>query len=177
VVARPDNRTLLMLLGGAVGALLLLNWYLVQGRVDISPVAAGTGQLEGPQSGAAEPTTALDKKPVTLFREIVIRPLFTPDRKPVTRDRSQPTDTAGPGDMRLVGVMKLDRQPARALIRMSGEASGKWITEGEQFGGWKLRQVLERSVVIEGNGRSHELTIQAARRQQDDTAAPGEKSR
>src|SRR5262245_42243286 len=102
MVVRRDGGTLMLALGAAVGVLLLLNWYLVQSGVDISPIVPGTGKRNGPDSRVAEPTTALDKKPVAQFREIVIRPLFTPDRKPVQRDRSQPADTAAnPGDMRL----------------------------------------------------------------------------
>jgi hypothetical protein len=176
-VVRRDNQTLLIVLAAAVAALVLLNWYVLQGQADISPIAPGTGKVDGPRGGTAEPTTPLDKKPVTQFRETVNRPLFTPDRKPVQRDRSQPADSAGPGDMRLIGIMKLDNQPARALIRISGEATGKWIAEGEQFGSWRLRQVQERSVIVEGGGRTHEIVIQAPRRQPEEAATPGEKSR
>src|SRR5262245_17297728 len=152
--ARQDNRTLQTVLGAAVATLLLVYWYVIQGGVDISPmapVAPGTGNVHGQHGEAPEPTTPLDKERVALFQDTVNRPLFTPDRKPVQRDRSQPGAPAAAADIRLVGVMKLDRQPARALIRVGGEASGKWVAEGEQFGGWKLRQVLERSVIVEAN--------------------------
>jgi hypothetical protein len=167
------GKSLLTMLGAGVAALLVLNLYLFQAPIDTSPIPPGTSKADRPNDGPSDLATPLDKKPVARFVEIVSRPLFTPDRKPVQRDRSQSSDTiAGTGDMRLVGVIKVDRQPARALIRLSSQSTGKWISEGEEFDGWKLRQVRERSVIVESGGRTHELELQAARRQTDDPA-PG----
>lgn len=176
MTAKFDPKTLLIaLIGSTVGVLVLLNAYLLQASVDISQIEPQSKKVDAGKGGTSDLTTVLDKKPVGQFRETVGRPLFNPDRKPVQRDRSQPVDSAAAtGDMRLVGVMKLDHQPARALIRLAGETSGKWISEGERFGGWRLRQVNERSVVVEAGGRTHELTLQAARRQADDANATGE---
>ena len=57
---------------------------------------------------------------------------------------------------------------------MASESTGKWIAEGEQFDGWKLRQVKERSVIVESGGRSHELTLQSrAASTADETRRPG----
>ena len=173
---RRDTNTLLVaLIGSVVGVLVLLCAYLLQAGVDISQIEPESQKLEVRKDGTSDLTTALDKKGIAQFRETVSRPLFNPDRRPVQRDRAQAVDTAAAaGDMRLVGVVKLDRQPPRALIRLTGEASGKWIAEGEQVGGWKLRQVNERSVIVESGGRQHELTLQAVRRQADDTTGAGE---
>ena len=71
------------------------------------------GKVDGrPSSARFRSATPLDKKPCRDFAEIVSRPLFTPDRKPVQRDRPQAEEAArAVADMRLVGVMKSSASP------------------------------------------------------------------
>ena len=76
-------------------------------------------------------------------------------------------------DLRLVGIVKTGNEPARALIREGDQATGKWISEGDTFNGWKLRSVKDRSVVVEANGRAHELRLQVAVRRTDDQDGGG----
>jgi type II secretory pathway component PulC len=42
------------------------------------------------------------------------------------------------------------------------------VREGEAFNGWTLRSVKDRSVIIEADGRAHELTLQVVVRRTDD---------
>ena len=60
--------------------------------------------------------------------------------------------------------MKAADQPPRALLRSANEPTGKWIAEGAEFNGWKLRKVNERSVILQSGGRSQELKLATPRR-------------
>lgn len=167
------KRFMTVALAGAVALLALVNWHLTRSPIDTSPMMPQAGPAaEAPKTGV-NLSTALDGKPAAQFSETVNRPVFHPNRRPVQRDASRGDEPdVGPGDMRLVGVMRSPNQPARALIRMANEATGKWIAEGEQINGWKLLEVHARSVVVEAGGRSHELTLSSARREREAPAGP-----
>jgi hypothetical protein len=148
-------------LAGAAGVLAWLDYRLLQDPVDISPVAPASGKaiVRSPQS--PKPVTALDKKAPEQFPEIVGRPLFNPSRRPV-----QPAEPAvvrapkmEPSKLRLVGVMKPDEGPPRALIRYADEPAGRWIAEGGEYRGWTLTKVNENSVIVEAGGRTQELML------------------
>ena len=64
--------------------------------------------------------------------------------------------------------MKAANQPPRALLRSANEPNGKWIAEGGEFNGWKLRKVNERSVILQSGGRSQELQLAVPRRSPDE---------
>jgi type II secretory pathway component PulC len=171
---RKAARLVVSALAGVIVVMALLNWYLVQNPVDISPVGPSTGKVDLPRPGDSELATALDKKSVSQFQETVNRPLFNPSRKPVQRDKVAAKDTnAEPSDLRLIGVMKSGDQTPRALIRFANAQTGKWIAEGERFDGWRLRKVNALSVVVEADGRSHELTLSTPRPTRDDSPGPG----
>ena len=171
--AREGAKLVIAVLAGAIAVLVLLNWYLVQSPIDISPIAPSTGNVDAPRPDNSDLATALDKKSATQFQETASRPLFNPSRRPAQRDRAPAKDgLAETSDMRLIGVMKSGDHPPRALIRFANAQTGKWLAEGEQFNGWKLRKVNARSIVVEGSGRSHELTLSSARRAPDDLPGP-----
>jgi type II secretory pathway component PulC len=173
VAVGRERRAAVAVLAGAVAGLGLLNWHLARMPIDISPIAPEADRAAAPRKDGFDLATKLDRTPAAQFTETVSRPLFNPSRRPVQRDQAR-TDDAGaaPGDMRLAGVMTSPNQPARALIRMANEATGTWITEGEDFNGWRLREVNARSVVVESQGRSRELTLSTSRRPREDAAAP-----
>ena len=66
--------------------------------------------------------------------------------------------------MQLVGIVRPETGPGRALIRFAGEQMGKWIPEGETVNGWRLAEVKPASVVVEGEGQTLELKLSAATR-------------
>lgn len=158
-------------LAGACAILAFFAVYLLVVSVDTSPILPGAplgGVGEQPGGGLVTP---LDGRPVGEFREIVQRPLFNSTRKPVDRPKAKVEAPAQAGshlDLRLVGIVKSGNGPARALIREGDQATGKWISEGDTFGGWKLRSVKDRSVIVEADGRAHELILQVVVRRMDD---------
>jgi hypothetical protein len=97
-----------------------------------------------------------------VFEETVQRPLFHADRKPIERTKEVvegPAPAALNTGMQLVGIVKSGGAPGRALIRFAGEPIGKWVPEGETVNGWHLASVKTSSVVLEGNGQTHELQL------------------
>jgi hypothetical protein len=156
-------------LAGAIVLLGLINLHLLRSPVDISPIAPPPGKSDVPRADISQPGTALDKKAAEQFQETVGRPLFNPDRRPVERkETAEAGPNAAPSDLRLVGVMKAADQPPRALLRSSNAPTGKWIAEGGEFQGWKLRRVNERSVVLQSGARSQELKLDTPRRSPDE---------
>lgn len=168
-----NTRSSIALLAVGIGMLLALNWYLFQSPVDISPIDLAKGSTSTLVPPSLRLATPLDDKPATQFHEAVNRPLFNPSRRQIKRDAVAADSVAAqPSEFQLVGVMKSSGSGARALIRVAGAQAGKWIAEGEQFNGWTLRTVGERSVMVEAGGRSHELTLGAPRRQPDEAPGP-----
>jgi hypothetical protein len=176
-------RPVAMGLAAACAVLALLIGYLLASAVDTSPVLPGAPTTGAGQQTDAGLTTPLDAKPISEFRETVRRPLFNSNRKPVERKKTATTEVeAGSAlEMRLVGIVRSGSAPGRALIRLANETNGKWITEGDVFNGWKLRSVKDRSVIVEAQGRSHEITLQVVVRRSEDqdgsSSEPAAKSR
>jgi hypothetical protein len=171
VSAGLSSRPVALGLAGACAILAFLTIYLLVASVDTAPILPGAPLGGGGEQTGGGLVTPLDGKPVSEFREIVQRPLFNSTRKPVDRPKAKaegPAEAGSPLDLRLVGIVKSGNGPARALIREGDQATGKWISEGDTFGGWKLRAVKDRSVVVEGDGRTHELTLQVVVRRTDD---------
>jgi hypothetical protein len=160
-------------LAGAAGLLALLNLHFLRSPVDISPIAPSPGKADAPRADKSEPATALAKKAAEQFQETVGRPLFNPNRRPVERkDTAAAEPKTEASDFRLVGVMKAAGQPPRALLRSANAPTGKWIAEGAEFNGWRLRQVNERGVILQSGARSQELKLATPRRAPDAPPAP-----
>lgn len=168
-------------LAAAVAVLALVNLNIASSPVDISPLPPASAPAAEDRAAGLDLATPLDGRTPAQFAEITGRPVFNPDRKPVRRQRvaDAPDQRLDAGEMRLVGVMRIGDRPKRALIRLANEPTGKWVAEGDEINGWKLRSVNERGVVIESGGRTHELTLQVARRDNGDAGAgePGRKPR
>jgi hypothetical protein len=158
--SRSGTRVAVVALAGAAGLLAWLDFHLLHSPVDISPVRPPAGKAEAGVQHSAQPATALDKKTAEQFGETVSRPLFNPSRRPV--QRTEPVvraPKAEPAKLRLVGVMKADEGPPRALIRFADEPTGRWIAEGGEYHGWTLTKVNEGSVIVEAAGRTQELML------------------
>jgi len=159
-------------LAAACAILALLTVYVLATGVDTSPILPGTALSGGGEQLGGGLVTPLDGKPVGEFRETVQRPLFNSTRRPMERPKTAkaqgPAETGAHLDLRLVGIVKTGNAPARALIREGDQTTGKWISEGDTFNGWKLRSVKDRSVVVEANGRAHELMLQVIVRRTDE---------
>jgi hypothetical protein len=163
--ARSGTRLGLAALTGAVGVLSLLTAYLFLTPIDTSPIAPPADKAEAQSLARAELATALDKKTPDQFRETVGRPLFNPTRKPVERAQvAAGRPKAEPVDLRLIGIMKVPNGPPRALLRSADEPTGKWIAEGAEIAGWRLKKIDDRSVVVQSGARSEELILSPTRR-------------
>ena len=163
-------RPVAVALAGACVVLAFFAVHLLVTSVDTSPILPGAPLSGAGEQAGAGLTTPLDSKAVTEFRETVQRPLFNSTRRPVDRPTTAkaPTESSSLLDMRLVGIVKSGSDPSRALIRAGDQANGKWVAEGETINGWKLRSVKDRSVIVEAEGRSHELTLQVVVRRTDE---------
>ncbi len=159
--SRRGTRLAVAVLAGAAGVLAWLDYGLLQDPVDISSVAPPPGKAELRPQYSPKPSTALDKRTAEQFQETVGRQLFNPSRKPVQRTETaaRVPPKAEPAKLRLVGVMKPDDEPPRALIRFADEPTGRWIVEGGEYRGWTLTKVNEGSVTVEAGGRTQELML------------------
>jgi hypothetical protein len=154
---------------GIVAILAALNWHIAQSTVEISPLSPPHGHIGVPLSSSIDLVTPLDRKAVGQFEQMVERPLFNPNRKPIKREiRTDTGRDTNPGDLKLIGVIKVGDQPSRALIRSANTQTGKWLAEGDEFDGWTLLKVGARSVTIESAGQLHELVLAAPRREAED---------
>jgi len=160
---RRGKRLAVAALVGAAGVLAWLDFNLLQVPVDISPVAPPPGKAALPPQPAPPPATALDKRKVEQLQETVGRPLFNPTRRAVQRAEMTAAvpraPKVEPARLRLVGVMKPDDGPPRALIRFADEPAGRWIAEGSEYHGWILTKVNDGSVIVEAGGRTQELML------------------
>jgi hypothetical protein len=165
---RPRPGLVILLL--AVGALAALNWRLLAMTIDISP--AGLDGSAGPLESAVEAAAVapFEPKPLSSFRDIEARPLFSPTRRPRAAAAQAAADVPplgpprSPPDLRLVGLMMMAPAEKRALIRSPQEPRGRWLSEGGQVDGWNVLTIGANAVVIEGRGGHHELKLQGRRR-------------
>jgi hypothetical protein len=166
------------LLTVVIGVLAILNVVLLQSPVDISPLDQANGNSRAWATPNLDLSTPLDDKPAAMFQEMVGRPLFNPSRRPPTQEAmTTDAENTPPSELRLVGVMKSGDSYARALIRSANGQPGRWIAEGEQFDGWTLRKIGERSVTVDAGGRPHELSLAPRRRASDEDSETGDNRR
>jgi hypothetical protein len=158
---RRGKRLAVAALVGAAGLLAWLDLSLLRDPVDISPAAPPPGKAAARPQPTPPPATALDKRGAEQFQETVGRPLFNPTRRPVERPEAAAVRApkVEPARLRLVGVMKPNDGPPRALIRFADEPTGRWVAEGSEYHGWTLTKVNEGSVTVAAGGRTQELML------------------
>ena len=157
---RRGTNLVVAVLAVTAGVLAWLDFHLLQTPVDVSPVAPPPARTEVRPQRSPPPATALDKKTPEQFQEAVDRPLFNPGRKPVQRSQTATrAPKMAPARLRLVGVMKPDDGPPRALIRFADEPAGRWIAEGDEYHGWTLTKVNDGSVTVKAGGRTEVLML------------------
>jgi hypothetical protein len=105
---------------------------------------------------AAVPSTAPPAlPPLEAFRDIVERPLFTPNRRPSTT-----APAATPQGLRLEGVIVVGAQK-RAIIKQADGHTAR-VGEGETVGEWTVRQIESERVLLVAGDRRLELTPRRA---------------
>jgi hypothetical protein len=156
---RPRARIVIAVLL-PLGALAVLNVWLLAMTIDISPsgVDHGTSSFERVIEAAA--IAPFEAKPLSSYRETEARPLFSPNRRPAATiaQPSAEAPSSSPPDLQLVGVMIAPAQK-RAFIRSSRQPLARWVSEGGQIEGWKLLTIGVSAIVIERSGGRQELKL------------------
>jgi hypothetical protein len=144
-----------------LGALAVLNVWLLAMTIDISPSSVDHGASSFERVIEAAAIAHFEAKPLSSYRETEARPLFSPNRRPAaaTAQPSAEPPSGSPPDLQLVGVMMIAPAQKRALIRSSHQPRARWISEGGQIDGWKLLTIGASAVVIERSGVRQELKL------------------
>ena len=168
---RPGLLGALLVVAGTLG---VVNWRLAQQSIDISPVAATVPsglQQNSSASGARTPSPQSSSD----LSETTARPLFSATRRPaVAPPPPQAEETAAAPDkpaevaataskLVLAGVMLNGAQIRRALIRSESQPNGIWAEIGSEIGGWRITEIDDVRVVIEGPSSTEELRLHKAR--------------
>lgn len=155
----------LLILPAAIAAFGYATWSAANLEVDRSPIRApAPAQASVPPkpagAGDAPLRTAED------FPQTVQRPLFFSDRrlpekpkpkpKPVVAEVKEPVANLEP--LVLVGI-KRQGDMRQILVRTASELAGTWVSVGEQFRGWQLRDVQTDNAILEGRGRVIEVRL------------------
>ena len=155
-----------------IGGLGLLNFKLADAPVDTSPIPV----LDSPTSetnAKASPPDSLVPRSLSEFGETIVRPLFSPTRRPVVAQVVPPeAETAAvespapeasasvPSRLTLIGLMRVgDRD--RALIRSEDALRGTWIEVGQEISGWRVSEIDDKGVVIKGTSSRQVLFLHA----------------
>jgi hypothetical protein len=144
-----------------IGALAVLNVWLLAMTIDISPSGVDHGASSFEHVIKAAAIAPFEAKPLSSYRETEARPLFSPNRRPATAT-AQPSPEApsgSPPDLQLVGVMMIAPAQKRALIRSPHQPRARWISAGGQIDGWKLLTIGASAIVIERSGGRQELKL------------------
>jgi hypothetical protein len=158
----------LLLLGGAVAALGLTNWWVLTLEPGGSPAAgASPASFTASMPTAARPR---EERPLSDFAEIVGRPLFAATRRPyvpaeapAARAEPAPAEPSRPPpNVRLIGIV-IDAGKRRALLRTPEQPRGRWVEEGETIEGWQVRQVQADAAILAFGTGTHELRLYPAR--------------
>jgi hypothetical protein len=153
-------RLTLLLLAGCV----LLGGLLAVQLRDRS--AAGGGGETAPEPGVESPAPGLPGRysPPALasFDEVLARPLFAPDRRPV--EVPEPAAPAGPPPTplraRLEGVAQTG-ETSVAVVRDLSTNEGLRLSKGMEYQGWTVERVEpERAVLTRGDGQVTELKLE-----------------
>lgn len=163
-----DRRSALMLASLAVAALAFVNFHVWTTEIEIAPITpppAAGGEAQFPPALGLT-VASLKLQPLAAYRETTARALFNATRRPMpgaietiatTPDRPAPS----PEGFRVLGVVKEEAGPARALIVTPDAPHGTWLEEGQEVGGWRLAEIGEAAVTITSGGRRHRLALYA----------------
>lgn len=138
----------------AVAGVAWLDWTIYKSPLDTTQpkLSPGSGATETPV--LPEAAVAPAARSIQAFPQMVMRPLFHPDRKPIVPNKPPVAEVASlpppspPGELQLVGLMRAGGNGYRALIRNSSDLPAVWFVEGDQIRGWKLQSVTSDGVEL-----------------------------
>lgn len=167
-------RTLIVpILAVAVAGLAFGNYQLSNYAVDTTPLpasGAATVNATGAKDGAS--TLALPQRGVGEFPETTTRPIFFSGRRVPEKPKPKPVVTEArlaapvvaappPEPLQLVGIMGAG-SGRRALLRTTVDPQGIWLSIGDEYRGWKLREISADNAVVEAQGLRSDLRLYAA---------------
>lgn len=162
-------------LAACVAALGYANYRLSTYAVDTTPTpVGGANSTAGKDLADKDMATALtqDVRSAGEFPETTARPIFFSGRRVLEKSKPKidvvevkPADVAvglpPPEPLRLFGIMGAGSGRS-ALVRTMQDPQGVWMAAGDEYRGWKLREIFDDKVVVEAQGERRELRLYSA---------------
>lgn len=166
-----QSRSMLIpLLGLVIAGLGYVNFQLANLDIDTAPILA-SGAAASTTSGqrATDLTLAPPLRSVADFPQTTARPIFFADRKMPEKPKPKPAAVAEvvpppalppPEPLQLVGIVGSDVN-RRALLRSRTDPQGAWLRVGDEYRGWKLKEITSDNAIVEARGQRNELRLYA----------------
>lgn len=150
--AQPKSRLPSLLLCAALlttlGGLSVVGWAQWSVPLDTSPRQSDRSASPFEVASLKGTTERFVAKPLSVFRETVMRPLFSETRRPIPKKtvrtatpKPKPVPTHIPiAQLQLTGVA-VRGDERRALVKSPSAPNGAWHTTGDIVGGWKIIEI------------------------------------
>ena len=151
-----------------------INWRVSALSIDQTPIIA-KGAAQGV---AAKPSdTSSPDEPVHQamdYPNTAQRPLFFANRRIPEKPKPKPQPQAAAAEVQaplpslepltLIGI-RGDGRDWQVLVRTAGNTQGTWLSVGDQFRGWSVREVSTDNAIVEGRGQRAELKLYSTAQQ------------
>lgn len=163
------------LLVAGVAALGYTNYQVGELKVDTAP-AIMLADTSATRPATSAKDLLIELKPASRsigeFPETTARPIFfsgrrvpeAPKAKPVMIEAKAvavPIPVVLPGPLRLVGIAGLGANKS-ILVRSAQDPQGVWMSVGDEYRGWLLREINGEKAVVEALGEQRELRLYMA---------------
>jgi hypothetical protein len=145
--------------------LTALNWVALTMAIDLSPLQID--RSAGDASPKAAAAVLREQRPgiETDYTETIARPLFNAKRRPSETPKESlavPVAMTSPAllQAQLVGLSAAAARGKRALVRSTNDRDGTWLSIGEEFRGWRLRDIGYDTAIFENGDRRQELQLE-----------------
>jgi hypothetical protein len=106
------------------------------------------------------------RKPIDSYRQILAKPIFFKSREPFVPPPPSPTPVSKvlsppsfvDPNLVLGGVM-IRKDARKAYLFSRVNTGGAWIGQGEEFMGWQIKSIDEKSATLEQKGQSMNLQL------------------
>lgn len=170
-MAEGKSSVLVPVLALAVAGLGYLNYGFFNLNVDTTPVAPTAASTADKTQGAKDLVLAPSQHAIDEFPLTASHPIFFANRRPPEKPKPKPVAVAeakAPAaplqplePLQLVGIIGAGAG-RQALVRTSADPQGTWLSVGDEFRGWQLREVMADNVVVEARGQRSELHLYAS---------------
>ncbi|MFO1152194.1 MAG: hypothetical protein U1E42_00820 [Rhodospirillales bacterium] len=126
------------------------------------PSAESAAQDSGPVDDDAMADRSFELDPITSFREVAERPLFSRSRRPAPPDRGAAADarSGGSGAPFVLSGVIVAGTTRVAFLQPRSQPKTLRVLEGETVEGWKIEKIQPFRVVIGNGDAREELTLQ-----------------